>query len=529
METKSYLRAPVKNWGRSFNCYGSNRDETHLLLDGGKLHVPQSDNDWFLQHCGQNLDDGVVNFITERRTPIFKMMTDLDIYQPPDDAMTPERFHEWATEIQSVINDFFGKVEGHRRFLRDKESGKVFDKLSMLVCMAPLKYNAEKNKKIWTKTGIHLVWPFLRVNSELALKIRLAWIQHFEKRFGRRHPENIWEDVFDSTVFLANGLRMVGSDKMNPCPSCKGRRPKSGICEIGLCDGVGKFPANRIYRVVDAIARDGSVDVNLLEEATSCGVREIMFTSIRSWDRSTTPHEEPEWFDPLFFPDEWERHKSIFNPTAAMRRKRREGLGMLPENIQGAKRLGINDRPRIDVKDSRVQILQKWIKNDKMMPPHRIPDVYRRTEITDMTEFPGDKPGFPYFILRTDSHFCLNRMGEHNANSIYFLVNEKGLFQKCFCNCETTEGRRKGKCMDFCSSPYILPRVVQEALYPEIKIKRDLVQEITESIQDPRKLTREQKDILLDLKVAELAREHARLRAMVEGDTQFEQRFKKKR
>lgn len=53
------------------------------------------------------------------------------------------------------------------------------------------------------------------------------------------------------------------------------------------------------------------------------------------------------------------------------------------------------------------------------------------------------------FILRSSSRYCENAGRAHNTCNIYFVLTPKGIRQKCYCRCDTTEGRKYGLCRDF--------------------------------------------------------------------------------
>jgi len=472
-KVKSYdaLKTPIREYvNRKWPAWKANNLEpTHLLLDGGKLHIPMSENNRFISLLGANLDNGIQNFVTERRTPVFMMHADLDILESPENQMTLELFAGWAKEIQSVIKDFFEPAD-NRWGIKDKTTRRSFDRLSMLVCCAPQKEHVEKANQLWTKTGMHLIWPWLKVTTKEAMTIRRAWIQHFEKKFGVRGSHNKWEEVFDLCVYQGNGLRMVGSDKIEKCPTCKGKASPNQFCPSSLCDGKsGKYAQNRVYRVVDAYdGRKGRHYPKLVEAATVNGFTEIKLTSIRTKaTRSTEMRGQPEWFDRMFFYDEPENHKRIFKPTPGERKKKREALAMMPDNVKGAEELGITNAPKISCEDKRFGLLQKWLRNDNLEGESRLPDVYRNTEIVDLVHKVGSD-GSSYFLARTDSAFCMNKSGEHNNNNIYFCITKKGLFQKCFCRCPTKEGRKHGKCSEYTSSPYLMPPYVLEVFFPDL-------------------------------------------------------------
>lgn len=53
------------------------------------------------------------------------------------------------------------------------------------------------------------------------------------------------------------------------------------------------------------------------------------------------------------------------------------------------------------------------------------------------------------------SKFCTNIDKEHNGHNIYFVLDmqTRQLYQKCFCKCNTTVGRKNGLCKNYRSSP----------------------------------------------------------------------------
>lgn len=67
------------------------------------------------------------------------------------------------------------------------------------------------------------------------------------------------------------------------------------------------------------------------------------------------------------------------------------------------------------------------------------------------------------YLLATTSRFCANLGRDHNSNHVYFVVNDKGVHQRCHCACNTTSGRRKGLCADFSERVADAPKFVVEA------------------------------------------------------------------
>ena len=60
-------------------------------------------------------------------------------------------------------------------------------------------------------------------------------------------------------------------------------------------------------------------------------------------------------------------------------------------------------------------------------------------------------------LLRSTARFCLNLGREHRTNNVYFCVTKHGVAQKCYCRCDTAEGRKHGLCRDFCGPWFPLP------------------------------------------------------------------------
>jgi hypothetical protein len=74
-----------------------------------------------------------------------------------------------------------------------------------------------------------------------------------------------------------------------------------------------------------------------------------------------------------------------------------------------------------------------------------------------------------YYVVRTagrGSNFCLNLNADHKSNTIYFYVTVKGISQKCWCRCQTTEGRRHGLCKEWQSAATPLTLRHKQCLFP---------------------------------------------------------------
>lgn len=77
----------------------------------------------------------------------------------------------------------------------------------------------------------------------------------------------------------------------------------------------------------------------------------------------------------------------------------------------------------------------------------------------------GASPDQRTFMLRSTSRWCANLGRAHNSNNVYFQLTRAGVCQRCYCRCDTTEGRRHGLCKDFSSAVWPVPERVTDAFF----------------------------------------------------------------
>lgn len=75
----------------------------------------------------------------------------------------------------------------------------------------------------------------------------------------------------------------------------------------------------------------------------------------------------------------------------------------------------------------------------------QIPEIYG---VGSLNMMHGNEDAHMY-VFNTKSKYCANIGREHKNNHVYFVLCERGLFQKCFCTCDTTAGRKHGLCKTF--------------------------------------------------------------------------------
>ena len=77
------------------------------------------------------------------------------------------------------------------------------------------------------------------------------------------------------------------------------------------------------------------------------------------------------------------------------------------------------------------------------------------------------------YLVSTDSKYCENLKRSHNSNHVWFFIcgKDKTICQKCFCRCDTTEGRKHGYCKDFYGRKNQLTTKICEIIFPNTKKK----------------------------------------------------------
>ncbi len=89
----------------------------------------------------------------------------------------------------------------------------------------------------------------------------------------------------------------------------------------------------------------------------------------------------------------------------------------------------------------------------------------RFTAIVQPNTSAGQSTTAHSFILRSTARYCMNLGRAHRTNTVYFVLTRRGVHQRCYCRCETTEGRKYGMCKDFASQVWPVPTDVLNAFF----------------------------------------------------------------
>lgn len=392
------------------------RPATHLMMDGGRLSIPDDQAGAFLNIYFASV---VVRreklSLVEVKTPVFRLFFDLDI-RFKKGARGVQRSVERMCKIiwEHVTMDFFvvdtAPLQGHMstsslETATTVGSGKE-DMTRCIVCQAPSKAEVSDEVEV-VKHGVHIVFPHIFVNSPIALACRQALLEKLPLEFARgQHvdgtdsstdstastsgftgPANSWEDVVDDSVFRGSGLRMIYSGK-----------------------GRGE---DRAYTPRFEIDHCGNTRVCQVD--TAAIKREYIHdTSIRAFHQRLTPCVAGE-------------HEIADDP-----------------GVHSAGGVVIGTGTPIEMYQEAIPKLRELL-----------PAAYKDTQF--LKAFVTSHA----VMLKTSSRFCMNVQREHTTSTIYLCITKRGVCQKCYCR------KEERGCAGY-SSPLIpLPYEVVRVFFPD--------------------------------------------------------------
>ena len=423
-----------EHWLLSNNCYVKRGDDdqsyTHLLLSGGKLRIDSDKTHDFLKLYSQYLDSKQKLYVIEMKTPIFSFILDLDFFQHI--PLNAEIIKNYIETIQKSIWNIV--ISTHTQ-----------NEARVVCCMTENK-KIMKNDEQFIKTGIHLYWPNIYTTTEIALMLRNVIIDKLSLQFGERHEQNPWSDVIDKTVLERNGLRMIGSRKLSSCSFCKTSNIDRSSCK--MCYGTGKIDEGRAYypfMIIDGKGREMKQCLLKLKKNTMKTMEE---TSIR-----TEYTQLPKVFDNNIP----ERYKSKVKSSKQIEQHK---------DIHSLTKGKYTNKESVPHDSKLFKMCETFIKSNFPQKDYTVIEIFKPAK---------DKK---FYIIQTNSKFCMNVGRDHKNNHIFFYLDKSYAYQKCHCTCDTVIGRLNGKCSDYKSAHRKLPHDLQKLLYPSEKDRLGILFEI---------------------------------------------------
>jgi hypothetical protein len=389
---------PLKKWvlvNKYFVRVNDTKDKkanaSHFLLDGGIWKIPKSEYPEFLKLLATDLCAGEKHYITENKTNVFRFICDLDFFG--DTEVTG--ILEIVDIIQSVIKEYYTHP-------------------GVIICGSDTKIVNDR-----VKSGFHLVWPKIWIDTLTAKKLRLLFIERLVSAFGVRPDYNSWEDVVDLSVYDDNGLRMVGCRKMGICKSCKNKKEIRETCES--CHSVGRKDENRVYSAKYTL----------------------------DYPDDYLPTIQRDFYVLLL-------ETSIYNYNDFPATELIKELPDLPVSVSTAKK-GASKKPVVDETTMKIENFIR--KNYK--------EFYAKVKLKKVT-VTND-----VFYAVSEDNFCMNVNRNHTSSGVYFEIKASGVCQRCYCKKESLEGRLHGPCNTFSSPEIALTPQLKTFLFgPTVKVSK---------------------------------------------------------
>jgi hypothetical protein len=139
----------------------------------------------------------------------------------------------------------------------------------------------------------------------------------------------------------------------------------------------------------------------------------------------------------------------------------------LPLGIKELEELTIQDLKTSIVRLKTLDTIEKYVAplNDlsKFSVLHKyVPKINKNYADISFTRC---KKIHDYYCINTNSKFCCNLETNHKSCGVYFILSpENELYQKCFCPCRKSNGRKHGYCCDFKSKRVKVPSSVYKSI-----------------------------------------------------------------
>lgn len=432
--------------GRTPGAAAAEEDQelTHTLMNGahgGKISVRESAMDGFFAAYGEDLAKGHKLYVIERRSEVFNMHLDCDFKT----ILSDDALRVFVETVHGAVAKYFG--------------GPSSAAARCIVCAVMAEDGVSRKAP-----GIHLMFPFAPVNEDCALWIR-SGVVHTLYNSGGLVDDEDWGTVIDISVLTTSGLRMVGSDKCKNCPACHNLPDNRPFC-CGPCERRGKVPEDKIYWPAFAWpANDAELQLCLAQaKANPAHAARICSTRRRKGTPLCPTFSIPQGAPPP-------STKKRARPGASSS----SGDGVMNDDegraIDRAFVL-INDIPDMPkIKNSRQLQLETKQLNLLVKTVRGYHAAFADIDVKDIQEWKGRsnaKNPTTSIVVKVagfGSRFCLNKGADHTSQSIYFVVTQFGISQRCFSKKETE--RKSGLCSAFSSNSKPISAELRAVLFAD--------------------------------------------------------------
>lgn len=434
------------------------QEANHFSYVGGKYFVPDDAHDeWLCTYAKQlqSLDSNL--YMIERRTPVFRMYFDLDMIQP--DAVERSEVLALARLCCDVFRQYFPELPS---------TANVFTCYVLSAPpMARKGWPSTAATEMATKTGFHLIWPFLLVNQRQSLYLREGCVFAAKERFGERQPpSNPFADVIDETVLLANGLRMVGSDKASKCMTCGGDGKDSAGDRCRGCLGAKMKPERRVYTpllVINAATNEPDRQLLAVVKSDDDVFERVRLCTIRVIGGALTPgFRVPDVAAIPVLPPGVEgaavggggARRARRGPAASSFQTSEDREHADTRAGSGRCALTRNDTQEIAPSTRLFALVNEFIR--KSCPSWSQVVLIKFFMIKERGRYVAKVNG-------VGATYCLNAARMHTSSTVFFVIDPLGMRQRCFSRKQMPAP--SVQCKDFVSVYFPLPDVIRRACF----------------------------------------------------------------
>lgn len=392
----------------------STRQLTHLLLDGahgGKLSVPDLMVDPFFEAISADLKKKIPVYVVERKSDVFKLHFDFDLKE----CIEGSALESMITTVRSAVLKYYPSVGDSR----------------MIVCFPSDDHHVRKGN------GVHFYFPFIYVDEEDCLWVRNGVVSDLHVKM----PSLAWDSIVDVAVCTSStGIRLLGSDKVRDCVECKNDKDNKQFC--GTCQRVGRVPEGKVYWPFYVYPRGEAESADMMKNMKDNLFYAIRLCSTRlqagvpKMEITLPPGAPPPSMKKKVKGVSEKDYKLIYGKDGMLKNEVKLTAAALSPDACKSLKDAVNSFHHM-YKD----IIVKEVK---------IAETRKR------------KTSYVIKVFGSGSRFCLNKNADHKTSTVYFILNQNGLQQKCFC--KKADERLSGLCSEFTSEA----RQVDDELYVQL-------------------------------------------------------------
>jgi len=420
--------------------------------------LPNEERDIFIKKYCQDLLNGVQTFMCERRTSeTFRLFMDLDCEIPKiySEDFSSMMLEEVIPYLCACIYECIIDVEN----------------LDCVISTTPdkVKYIFQDKLQfpmVYAKIGYHVTFLDFVVTSDQCMKIREHILPKLQKKFGSRFKNEESDDllrpsyelnfhkIYDSSVYIGNGLRMIGSKKyVARCGDCNKFKKilQSGCCPT--CNGDEKYVDYNVYWPTHILRVSHKIE--LYDTVYAKDTLDQIITAVNHTVIRATEEEKKNTIE--LVPGVARRR--VRSDTSAFKRKRT--ATETDENAYSSRESG-ESQIKEETSISRVELGDYLEQCIRILLP-----LYSDVYVTKVKKISFKSSSGYMYSINTESHFCMNINGEHNSTTVYFVITASGIRQYCYCRCTDKT------CHSYKGELYPLTDDMRKYLFPGFKKPKD--------------------------------------------------------